>query len=424
MLQENKCNGSSIAHKGERIATLMLTVRAATTYSPHEDALRLMYTELLLSGAGKLSREGWLHELGNLGSTIQVSLDDGNIDFSLHAIDTSLSKTLALFATLFSDPHLTEIELDRIQKYVTNKLLLAKEDARSRAYQMFLDKSYAKTDRRMLYTIDSLLSEIPLVSIAEIKAFHASLWSYPWLYTSGGSIETNMLITNAVEKIFRINIVEIVPEYNPPKTIITKGISVFLQDVPNKQNIEFSIGGSLSLTQNSEAYAPFVFGMSVLALPGGFTGRLMSTVREKEGLTYNIYGKSEDVSKSETGIWRIATFFAPKDAVQGITSTFREIALISKKGITDDELKRFKVILHTRHSMIDDSLLKKVGEAHALKKIGLSESEYMSFKERIQTMKTTDVNQTLSMYLNPKNIIVSGAGPIKRVEKLLKQFNT
>ncbi len=151
----------------------------------------------------------------------------------------------------------------------------------------------------------------------------------------------------------------------------------------------------------------------------------MSIVREKEGLTYNIYGSIDGITLSEEGYWRIGTFFNPKDAACGITSTIREIARINKSGITEDELKRFKQILNTRYSLIEDSLLKKVRESHSLKVAGIDEAAYAGFKSAIQKLTVKEVNAAIAKYVRPDALIVSGAGPIqtcaKDIEKVVKQ---
>ncbi len=48
----------------------------------------------------------------------------------------------------------------------------------------------------------------------------------------------------------------------------------------------------------------------------GFTGRLMSTVRDKEGLTYNIGASMGDDSIVD-GVWEVSASFAPALLEQG-----------------------------------------------------------------------------------------------------------
>ena len=69
----------------------------------------------------------------------------------------------------------------------------------------------------------------------------------------------------------------------------------------------------------------------------GFTGRLMGTVRDKEGLTYNIGATVADDSIAD-GSWDISASFAPALLEKGIASTRRELDKWWKDGVTDQEL--------------------------------------------------------------------------------------
>jgi zinc protease len=77
------------------------------------------------------------------------------------------------------------------------------------------------------------------------------------------------------------------------------------------------------------------------ALGSGFTGRLMSNVRDKEGLTYGI-GSYVSGDTFVDGDWRIEGNFAPNMLEKGLESTKRQLTDWYKNGITDAELKQRK----------------------------------------------------------------------------------
>jgi zinc protease len=412
----------SVIRKDERVATLILSVNARVKNSPKIDSTRLVYSEMLLAGAGSYNRNEWQNALGELGSNITVTCSDGDIDFSVSTVDSSLAKTLKLFELLFSAPQFRSEELVRVKTYLTNNLKRAREDSKARSYQMFASQVFSKFDRRTTYGIDQLLKEVGNVTIEDVQALHTSLALYPWTATCGGSHKSVEIIAREVKNVRAGQVHTESVAYLPLATLPTQGMHVCLHPIPNKQNIDFSIGGTIPFKRTDPQYPAFMVAMSVLGMPGGFIGRLMSIVREKEGLTYGIYAFIEDVTLHETGVWRIATFFSPKDAVQGITSTFREVTRIHKFGISDDELKRFKTILSTRFQLVEDSLLGKVREKHSLAKCGVDDVWYSNFKLALNKVTRDEVNSVLKRYLNPKNCIISGAGPVASVEKKLKAF--
>lgn len=415
-------NTSNITRKDERIAVLEISMRNEALHTPRRIAIALIYSEALRSGAGKLSREKFLDAESKLGSSIQTSADSSRLHISVRALDTTVAPTLLLLKSMLLAPQFAAREIVRIQELLKNALLLEKENARSQAYINFLETVTEKTDPRRQFQIDVLISELKKVTSTDIKKLHREFLDGEWLYTCGGSETTCSKLSKRIEELrkkfsSREKVaVQTWKSKSPTKRVIT------LADIPSKQNIEFSIGNALPMVRNNPDFPAFVFGISVLALWGSFTGRLLCTVREKEGLTYVIYGKTEGVTMREEGFWRIMTFFNKKDAVQGITSTLREITKMHAKGITQDELKRFKAILHTRYALIDDSLMKRVHEAQNLKESGMTEVEYVKFKDDIKNMTLTRVNTAMKKYLNPKNLVISGAGPTKGIEKELQKF--
>ena len=416
--------GKSIERPNEKLVLLLFTMEAERPHTAKEEALRLIYTEALLAGAGEASRAQFLDSLSTLGSSITVSPSAQMIHFSLQAISTTRKATLSLFETMLKKPRFDEREIARIKTHLTNLLTLAEEDARSRAFQNFNTTLTTVEDPHYTHELAELIRTLKSCTRKDLIALHNACMEGKWTYTAGGDVES----TSEIERVLqRLRKVYTHKEERVLKTYETKPITkptLKLKDIPSKHNIEFSIGSNLPLTQKDPQYLAFLFGISVLAITGGFAGRLMSIVREKEGLTYMIYGQLERLTATQSGFWRITTFFNPKDTVSGITSTLREIRRIKTSGITDDELVRFKAILATRFIMTRDSLFKRVRQAHTGMLSGMTEEEITQLQSNIQKLTKDAVNSALRRFINIDQIVVSGAGPIKTVEKELAELIT
>jgi zinc protease len=197
---------------------------------------------------------------------------------------------------------------------------------------------------------------------------------------------------------------------------------VLLTNIPSKQNIDFSIGAPISFTLHHPDYVPLNFALAVLGKWSSFAGRLVSTVREKEGLTYGIYARSEGFAGTEQGYWRIATFFAPDKALQGLTSTFREVTKLYKHGITEAEFDKFRVVLRTSQVLLNDSIMSLMSDLHAYHVHGFTLAEMAEHKNKINLITIKEVNEVIKKYLNPNNLIVAGAGPVNVVKKEIQNF--
>ena len=410
----NGYTGGSITRKSERTVHCRITTDIHTEHTATKSAIEHLYTDALLSGAGKYNREEFIDAINMLGASIGVSMGNSRLTITLRSIEENLPKLLKLFEVMMREPKFIPSEIKRIQGQTKNELIEHKENAKAIAQENFENSLYTAGDRRYTNTSDQLQKEIVRVTPLDLKNLHKTILACKWTVTVGSDTEAVTKIRKAVENCKQgtrpIKMVRIHAQKAREQKII-------LENIPSKQNIEFAIGTSVPLTLHHPDYLPFVFGLSVLGKWGGFTGRLMSTVREKEGLTYGIYAKAESVESEEQGHYRIMTFFAPDKAIQGLTSTLRELKKIHKSGITPEEYKRFQTILKTQQTLLADSLTSSVDTLHGYLCADFSLSEIEEYRNRLLTVTRKEINLALKNYLQPDKLIISGAGPTQVIKK-------
>lgn len=404
-----------------KTVTILITADLLTENTAKEISLHLLYTDLLLAGAGKLTRDEFLYKLYELGSTINVAENEARITISVSALADKLKPTLKLLETMLTLPTFKSSERTRAVRTIKNALELYKENARALAESSLKNSFFTKESRHYSYSPDLIISAIDSISIDNLKKTHLKLMQSFWTVSIGGSdvsVDATIQFIKKLKKTSAPAVAIIKNSFanNPPARKVTA------HEVKSKQNIEISIGANLPLTHTSSDLPAFLFGIAVLGKWGGFAGRLMSTVREKEGLTYGIYARVEGVTVEESGFWRIMTFFSPKDVVLGITSTLREINLIHEKGITQSEWERFQTILKTGETLVFDSLTGTTGLVHNKLVSGLEWNEYQLFRQKLYTCTRSEVNAALKKYLNPVAITISAAGPVAAVKKDLEIF--
>ena len=383
-------------------------------------ATELIYTEALLSGAGKYSRAQFLDALNTLGATITVSISDGVFTLFIRSSAASYKKVLALVETLLNQPHFSKPELSRIKLTETNAIKESKENSKAIAHAELRNVFYGVHDRRYGHHEDTLIKTIPLITPKHLQALHKRVLNAVWTCSQASNKEQNELFEKTIRKTNQAKgSVEVLRlhQQKPPQGGLT------LRSIPSRQNIDFSIGAPIPITMHHPDYAPLVFGITVLGKWGGFTGRLMSTVREQEGLTYGIYAGPESFFIDEQGYWRIMTFFSPAQSLQGLTSTFREVSKLHKDGITKQELEKFKKILKTGQVLKNDSTATLLSELHAYHLQQFTLEEIKAYKERILTVTLDEVNAAIKTYLHPNMLTISGAGPVEGIRKELQAFS-
>ncbi len=411
--QDEKTTFTWVEKEETPIVTTFITVDTFTTGSLEDVAVAELYTDMIMSGAGAYSRTEFLDKINGLGASLAISTSEGTVTFTVETLLPKLEKVLHLVKLMFLEPHFSDSELARAKVTLQNSLSVYKEQARAMAYDAFARTIYPPEHRAFAHTPEDVSTILTTITTAHLKSFHHLVQNQPWLITVGG----NTKAMNQVKKLcsqIQLAMKEKVIGKAKPATKISKNVLVTTA-IPSQQNVEFSIGSSLRLTYSDKEMPALYFGLAVLGKWGGFAGRLMSTVREKEGLTYGIYARIENVSLHAPGHWRIMTFFAPKDTMRGITSTRREIDLIILKGITDSELRRFKDILKTSHVLLFDSLVLLTQTIHQNQVRGLNYEKFTEFHSELQLLTKREVNLALAKYLRPNELVFSAAGPVKNI---------
>jgi predicted Zn-dependent peptidase len=115
------------------------------------------------------------------------------------------------------------------------------------------------------------------------------------------------------------------------------------------------------------------------------------------------------------------TFFSPKDAIKGVTSTLREVKKIRQSGITTSEWERFKQILKTQETLVFDSLSSTTALVHNKLVSGINWTDHQIFSDKLQICTIKEINAALKKYLVDEAITISAAGPVSSIEKELNK---
>lgn len=411
---------ASITSSGTEIVVAYISVDMHDTRNVTTQAIELMYADALLSGAGEYSREAFLDAIHRLGASIDCNVVDAQVTISLRATRQHFAQLLHLVEIMLTKPTFTESEMKRIRLTTSNELHESKEDSKRVAYEQLCNNLYGTHDRKYTYDPDKTSAEVRGITSKKIRKYHEKLMTRAWncsvLANADGVQRFNRMLHTVKDNRTSAH------QGLVTHTQKTQATGLLLKNIPSRQNIDFSVGAAVPFTLHHPDYVPLAFGLTVLGKYGGFTGRLMSTVREKEGLTYGIYSRLEGFTGTEQGYWRIMTFFSPEKAVQGLTSTLRELRNIHKTGITTSELKKFRTIIHTGQTLIKDSPVAMINELHTYQCHGFSLDEMAEHKARFTTVTTIEVNAAIKKYVDPSNLTVSGAGPTAVVKKDLGAF--
>lgn len=182
--------GGAITRPNERTLHCCITVDLHKEHTLHTSAIEHLYTDALLSGAGKYTREEFIDAVNMLGASLSVDIQNSRLTITLRSLTENAPKLLKLLETMMTSPTFTSTELKRIKIQTKNELLEHKENAKAIAQENFENNLYGAKDRRYSNTPDQLIQEIEHITPSDLKKLHAETQNNPWTTTIGSDQKT------------------------------------------------------------------------------------------------------------------------------------------------------------------------------------------------------------------------------------------
>jgi zinc protease len=196
------------------------------------------------------------------------------------------------------------------------------------------------------------------------------------------------------------------PAVDQPKEFTQKVISM-----PEAAQLHFYMGHA-GIRRNNPDYYKLLVMDYVLGTGPGFTDRLSSRMRDREGLAYTVYATISSSAGEEPGLFTCYIGTAPQnfDRVKG--TFLEELARIRKEKPTDEEVEDVKKYLlgswpfqFTTNERIAEQLL--YVERH-----GLGFGYLDDYRKAIAAVTPDDVLSMAKKYLDPEHMVLVAAGAV------------
>ncbi|MCB0281232.1 MAG: insulinase family protein [Calditrichae bacterium] len=363
---------------------------------------------MLDKGTTKNDKFALAEKLENMGASINFSVGKFNLGFSGRCLKQDLPAVIDLLAEQLRMPAFSEEELEKLKKQTEGNLKRQMDNTGARADEALNRLIFSKDHPNYEEEISKLLEDVKTVTIDDIKKFHSKYYGpKSMIFVAAGDVD-NGAISKAFEKAFSGWTGGVEPQGYKRQVPQTKS-GMHVVTMEGKTSTDVLIGQATGLKRADDDYLPFYIANTVLG--SGFAGRLMSIIRDDEGLTYGIYSTHNEDEYCD-GRWYIGATFAPDLLDKGLSSTMREFKRWVNDGVTEQEFKdavtrrvgQYKVRLATSRGMAS-TILDFIQN-------GFDISYLDQYPKDLNKLTHSQVNNIIKKYIDPDAVVTVVAGSV------------
>ncbi|MGA2396690.1 MAG: pitrilysin family protein [Steroidobacteraceae bacterium] len=363
---------------------------------------------MLDRGTSTLDKFAIAERLEEVGASISFSVATQSLEIRAKCLRKDLPMVLSILAAELKAPAFPAAELAKAKQQLIGSLRESSQNTGARAQEAFARAIFPPGHPNRPHSVEEMLSAAESATLEEIKAFHAKY--------IGPKHLTLILAGDVNDKAMRLLVAKNFSGWaggadylrsGPPGAATaapSRDIEVPLKDKPSTTVL---LGQATGLRYRDPDALPLRVGTAILGQ--GFTGRLMGTVRDREGLTYGI-GAAVTADSVADGAWSISASFAPTLLEHGVASTRRVLEQWWKDGITDDELAARKqglvggyfVGLSTTGGLAS-TILTSIQRGYDL-------SWLDGYPEAVRAVSREQVDQAIRAHLDPSTMVLVEAG--------------
>jgi zinc protease len=345
-------------------------------------------------------------QLDDAGARLGFRVAEQAASINGKALAKDLPLLIHLLAEELRTPAFNADEFSKAKKQLQAATRSQLDDTSYRAHELFSRTVYPEGHPNRYLEVSEWLDAIQRATLDDIKAFHHKHYGPAHLtLVFVGDVDAQK-IQSLIAKEFSgwSGGVDLVRSANGGAIQALREQRV---DMKDKASVTVLLGQPTGLRYQDADSLPLRIGTAILGT--GFTGRLMSSVRDKEGLTYGIgAGISDDTFVD--GTFAISATFAPALLQRGLVSTRRELQRWYEDGVTAVELADRKTSLIGSYQV---GLASTEGTAQAILQT-LNRGKDLAWMDElpkaIDRVTLEQVNSAIKKHLDPARMVVVEAG--------------
>ena len=388
-------------------------VKSGSAQDPAEKAgLANLVASLLDEGTTSRSSKQLAEQIDFVGGALEVKAGEDFTTASVRVLKKDAELGFTLLADMLQHPAFHKPEFERIRSQILGEMASDNDDPGHVAMKAFNQLVFHSHPYR--WPLNGTEESLSRITHADVVGFYAREYTPGQVILTVVGDVTADQVTGLVQTHFGGWKKTPPPARNMknPPPVEKKTVQLIEKDL-TQSNVILGHGG-ISRT-NPDFYAVTV--MNYILGAGGFSSRLMDSIRDKQGLVYGIMSHF-DARLMPGSFW--VNFQTRTEATnQAIQSVLAELKNIRDVPVTDQELSEAKSFLIGSFPLRLDSTAKLAQVLAQVEFYGLGFEYFSQYPKWIERVTKEDVLRVAKQYLSPQRYALVVVGNVAKAK--LKQ---
>lgn len=401
------------------IVTLQGSFLGGSNFSPKKNPLiSSVVVAMLDEGTTTKIKHKIQEKLESLGANIEFYCGGLRIGFKATFLKEYTNDVIKILAEELKHPAFDAKRFVAVRKQLIGRLEQNKDTTGVQSSIAFLQELYDKNHPNYPVSTKDKIKFVNKITIEDLKKYHDDTFgSNDFIISAVGDVDKKVLL-KSIEKNLggwkekELNQVFFDSHVKSEHKKVTKFVTI-----KDKSTVDIYTGGRLDIDSDHPDFYKLALALAILG--SGMTDRLMSEIRDKQGLTYGIYSGLAGFEDNNNGHWSIWSTFAPKVLDKGRKGITKEVNGFVKDGITSKEFKVIKNRVVGRYLIA----LETTGGLSVLIQKIISDGKELSFiddyVEIISEISKAEIDKVIKEYIKPAKLVFAGAGSVNEKGKSL-----
>ncbi len=368
-----------------------------------------VHANMLLEGTASHTKVELQELLDSIGANLSFAAGTERLHFNAKVRPVHLDTLLGIITECLREPTFPEQELEVLKMHEESNLALESQNTNTQATIVLSRLLFNKEHPNYIESTAESIDALKGITAKRLREMHLKILDRRSVVVSLAGDSTPAKVHSLINAHFKL-----LPQHKVSLPAFAKatvsGPKQAEVTLPNKASIDYLCGIATGSTNTTADYPALLLGVQVLGNRSGFTGRLMRTVREEEGLTYGVYSLLSGFTDKTDGYLYIWATFAPQLYEKGKASIARQVSKILTDGVTNAEVTKHTKLFEARSRVVLSNSGAFARAAHDTVVDGKKLTYLDEFPKKILKLTAKDVQKALKKYLVQEKLSEAAAG--------------